>query len=516
LDDGEFVVNISGWREDYQYQIWSYQVVTSDDILDTGEDVKANQWILSQAYTLGSLGTPHGDGSIDFTIAYFTSPTANYLIAVRVVDEDGNFVQEIRDAYTPEDVGEPVITKVLVDGKVTTGYELREITGAAVNIKVIGNDVAGMTYSAQVTAGKSSTTIDADQNANNEFNWTLAETLEPGIYIVEVKAEANGNEKTYEIRFELYKTDDQTDYGYIDNLDFAYSNGSVDFDMTYGTESERNDYGNGSFSYRLREPGRKPFYRSVEFTGNDTVTSYALSKPGIYEVDGYVTRIGYIGTEANGAYDDGIIRNFTIPRTGVAPKDIKLNLTANHSLPDIPKGTAVTFTATSEGLPDVQYSFWRYDAAGYVLVKDWSISNELKWTPARVGTYTLQVRAKGSGAGSYEIAKSIEVNVTDTSESKANVTNITLNVSELQANARPRKPIMLKANATATNGDDLLYKFYVYDKDLRTQQLKGYTVDQYCVWTPRKPGVYTISVLVKNQVSFGKYDAIESFEITVN
>ncbi|HRT82051.1 MAG TPA: InlB B-repeat-containing protein, partial [Oscillospiraceae bacterium] len=362
LDDGEFVVNISGWREDYQYQIWSYQVVTSDDILDTGEDVKANQWILSQAYTLGSLGTPHGDGSIDFTIAYFTSPTANYLIAVRVVDENGNFVQEIRDAYTPEDVGEPVITKVLVDGKVTTGYELREITGAAVNIKVIGNDVAGMTYSAQVTAGKSSTTIDADQNANNEFNWTLAETLEPGIYIVEVKAEANGNEKTYEIRFELYKTDDQTDYGYIDNLDFAYSNGSVDFDMTYGTESERNDYGNGSFSYRLREPGRKPFYRSVEFTGNDTVTSYALSKPGIYEVDGYVTRIGYIGTEANGAYDDGIIRNFTIPRTGVAPKDIKLNLTANHSLPDIPKGTAVTFTATSEGLPDVQYSFWRYDA----------------------------------------------------------------------------------------------------------------------------------------------------------
>ena len=75
---------------------------------------------------------------------------------------------------------------------------------------------------------------------------------------------------------------------------------------------------------------------------------------------------------------------------------------------------------------------------------------------------------------------------------------------------------MLKANATATNGDDLLYKFYVYDKDLRTRQLKGYSVDQHCVWKPRKPGVYTISVLVKNQVSFGKYDAIESFEITVS
>jgi len=126
-----------------------------------------------------------------------------------------------------------------------------------------------------------------------------------------------------------------------------------------------------------------------------------------------------------------------------------------------------------------------------------------------------RARAKGAGAGSYEIAKSIEVNVTHNTETKANITNITLNTGDL-LNLQPRKPVMLKANATATNGDDLLYKFYVYDKDLRTQQLKGYTVDQYCVWTPRKPGVYTISVLVKNQVSFGKYDAIESFEITVS
>ena len=69
------------------------------------------------------------------------------------------------------------------------------------------------------------------------------------------------------------------------------------------------------------------------------------------------------------------------------------------------------------------------------------------------------------------------------------------------------------ANATAANGEDLLYKFYVYDNDMKNQQLKNYSVDQYCVWTPREAGTYTISVLVKNQHSFGKYDAIESFEI---
>ncbi|HOO25368.1 MAG TPA: triple tyrosine motif-containing protein, partial [Clostridiales bacterium] len=130
--------------------------------------------------------------------------------------------------------------------------------------------------------------------------------------------------------------------------------------------------------------------------------------------------------------------------------------------------------------------------------------------------YNLQVRAKGAGAGSYEIARSIEVNVLDNQDEKADITSITLNDTYIEENAQPRKPILLRADATATNGNDLLYKFYVYDKDLRTQQLKGYSIDQTCVWKPRKPGVYTISVLVKNQASFGKYDAIESFEITVS
>ena len=423
LVDGEFVVNISGWADNYQYQIWTYQVVTSDDLLNVDENVQANQWILSQAYTLGSEGALQADGSINFTIDYFTSPTHNYVVAVMVIDEAGNFVQEFRDAYTPEDVGEPVITKVIIDGAVTTGYELREITGVATNIKVIGNDVEGLIYSAQVTAGQSSTSIDVDPNVDNEFNWTLSEDLEPGIYIVEVKAEANGNKATYEIKYELYKTDDQTEYGYIDNLNFEYDNGSLDFDMLFGTANDRNDYGNGSFSYRVREPGRSAFYRSVEFTGDDNITSYGINQPGIYEVSGYVTRVGYIGTEANGAYDDGIIRNFTIPRPGVNPKDIKLTLTADKDLPDIPKGTAVTFTAISEGLDEVQYSFWRYDASGYILLKDWSTSNELKWTPARVGSYNLQVRAKGEGAGSYEIAKSIGVNVIDTRASSKPMLN---------------------------------------------------------------------------------------------
>jgi len=227
-----------------------------------------------------------------------------------------------------------------------------------------------------------------------------------------------------------------------------------------------------------------------------------------------VTRAGLIGTE--GSFDDGLVRTLVIPRTG-SSGTAAMTFTADKPLPDVAKGTAITFTAEATGLPDtIEYSFWRNDASGYVLVKDWSTSNTLNWTAARVGEYTLEVRAKGAGAGPFELKRTLAVNITDAVDEIAAVTAVTINDVYLNANAQGKKPIVIKANATSANGDDLLYKFMVYDADMRGQQLKNYSVDQHCVWTPREAGTYTISVLVKNQVSFGKYDAIESFEIVVD
>jgi len=45
--------------------------------------------------------------------------------------------------------------------------------------------------------------------------------------------------------------------------------------------------------------------------------------------------------------------------------------------------------------------------------------------------------------------------------------------------------------------------------------IQDYSANQECVWTPRKAGTYTISVLVKSDASFGAYDAAKTFEIIV-
>jgi len=229
------------------------------------------------------------------------------------------------------------------------------------------------------------------------------------------------------------------------------------------------------------------------------------------------TRAGIIGTEDDGTYDDGIIKTLIVPRgTSSGPFTFTFEEQYGVDLNNVPKGTQqLNFIANATLKPPVQYSFWRVDATGEVLVKDWG-SNTFTWTPARVGEYTIQCRARGEGAGSYESTRTLFVNVTDTVDKKAAVTDITVNSAELTANAQAKKPIAIEANAFATNGENLLYKFMIYDTDMLTQELQGYSVNQHCLWTPREAGTYTISVLVKSDASFGQYDAIKSVDVTVS
>ena len=92
---------------------------------------------------------------------------------------------------------------------------------------------------------------------------------------------------------------------------------------------------------------------------------------------------------------------------------------------------------------------------------------------------------------------------------------ITLNEAELNAEGKARLPVTIKANATSENTDELLYKFLINDDDMMTVTLRNYSADQNCVWVPREAGTYKISVLVKSKASFGRYDAIDSFTVTV-
>lgn len=504
-------VSIEGWTSDYQYQIWGYQKIVTDSFLDNLVETQAEQWILMQPYT---TCIPDTNGNVEFSIEDFVSPDDNYTIAVRVADENNNFVKEYRDSYTPEDLGKVVITKVLVDDEYSTGSEIKEIkAGAEVLIKAIGNNVVGTSFTAKV---KEEGTWLSPENTN-EFLWDIS-GLKPGIYTVEITASNGETTDTKTIEFRLYSLDESIQYANITDMEF-------DLGEDARTVTINPSFTDGSFYFSVGEPGRKASNTIGLFSSTDNI-SYTFTQPGVYQIRGYVNPEDEI--RIGGYYDDGIIRNIVIPKstsstggtggtggTGDPVDPAVLALNSNVSLNDVAKGTPVVFTATSSLSGAVQFSFWRYDAKGLVLVKDWSSDNTLDWTPARVGNYTIEVRAKGAQSGSYEEKMSVAVNVTDTSDEIAAGVSININEAELNANATARAPIAIKASATSTNTENLLYKFYVNDEFMGTSTLQGYSTDQNCIWTPRKPGTYTISVLVKNDVSFGAYDAMEQYEITV-
>jgi len=503
----DFTVNIAGWQPDYSYQIWSYQKVTSDIFPNAANDVSANQWILSKAYAKGSTGAVQADGSINFSIANFTSPDVNYTVAVRIVDENGNFVCSLRDTYTPAEVQAAEITKVLVDGQYSTGTEIKEIkSGASVLVKVIGN-LPDLTYTATIL----DTMEQIPVSNTNEFAWDIS-SLAPRNYTIRVTASNGTSTDSKDIAFQLYSSAADVQYGVINSM----SIGTTTSTLPQTVEINPN-FSNGNFYYVVREPGRAPVYVSDQYPASGPM-EYSAAQYGIYQVAGYVNR-PYINPLED-SYDDGIFRTLTIKRSQVLPSTE--TLTSSVEIRDTPvaKGTNILFTANASigGIGDtpVQYSFWRYDAQGYVLVKDWSSDNTLSWTPGRVGNYVIEARAKGEDAGSYEVTKSVYVDVTDTADQIAQGVVITLNQTELNANARARTPITIEASATNTNGDDLLYKFNVSDSFINAETIQQYSANQNCIWTPRKAGTYTISVLVKNKVSFGQFDAIKTFTVKVS
>jgi len=505
----DLTFNIKGWQADYKYQIWSYQKVTSDIFLNKKGAVQANQWILSKEYALGSTGVVQPDGSINFSIDNFTSPNANCTVAVRIVDENGNFISELRDAYTPTEVKSAVITKVLVDGKYSTGMEIKEIkTGASVLIKVMGN-LPDLTYTATIL----DTLEQIPVSSKNVFAWDIS-GLTPRDYTIRVTASNGTSTASKDISFKMYSGNTDIQYGVINSMGIKEGTSSaLPKNITINA-----NFSHGNFYYAVREPGRNAVI-SAGFMGEypaSQIIEQTITQYGIYYIYGYVSRPAI--APAEGTYDDSIVKKIDVRRSSVIPSSA--TLAANVSLKNpVAKGTNILFKASAAiggiGTTPVQFSFWRYDASGYALVKDWSSDSTLSWTPARVGYYSIEVRAKGADAGSYETAKSVTVNVADSVDHKAQVSNIMLNQAELNASAAARMPIILEASATGSNGDKLLYEFKCYDKFLGTITLQNYSSDRECVWVPGKAGTDIIYVLIKNEVSFGKYDAIKSFIVTV-
>jgi len=504
--EGEFIITlgIKGgqfpiWRDMFSYQIWTYQDVESD-IFETSN--KNKMWILSRGYTAPS-GFIHSDGNMMMNIgSEFISEDGRYKVAVKVINQRGEFVRQLHQVFTREDLNEVVIEKVEVDGKFadekTIVKEIRE--DGTVGIEVFTNDVTGVTYKATVQPVNTTLTSSA---VNNKFEWDIS-GLAPGRYTLTLEvSNGNGNTDSLTINFNLFNV-------------LLPSGGYASF----GTQRPVVTGNNNEFTFNANTPSGNPSGMQYRYTlsepwsttlknqssTSDSQTLYLdVNQYGIYHA---ITRLY---RPDSSTVDDGAIVTVNFDRPGIG--DLTLN--AGHEGGEVTKGTQITINPTVEGttsLPGVQYSFWRRDATGWRRIRDYA-EGGITWTPARIGDYTIQVRAKGEGAGSYELVRNIEFNITDGNENKLTVNGeITLNWSD---NPTARRPVTLTANAVNPSSGDVLYKFIISDGYLFYIET-GYSSDPTYTFVAGSAREYSVSVLVKNQTSFGKFDASRNFKIMVN
>lgn len=523
--DENFIVSISGWNPEHRYQIWTYQEVESG--IFANETEKQNQWILSKPYTLGSNRStdpdenfawrPRGftvsDGVLQADIGPIVSVDSNYTMAVKVLDGSGNFIGQYKDTFTPAGVGEVVISKVTVDGQYADEKSfVKDIAGGApVLFSVTGNGVQGTEYTAIID--QTGDVLPAGGDSLNEFSWDLS-TMKPGSYSVTLTAAAGTSSDSRKVHFRLYKVDYDTPYGEMTGLT---ANGAVDGN-SYKIELTPSVTAGGVFKYRLSEPWGPAIHYSDPYTIPLTgpiidLTSIGSENYGVYQLATYVFRNGVSSA------DDGIIRTITNERPGGFTLGVQVNgqPAGTETIDGLKEQDMVISAAAGSAIPDPQYeySFWRRDANGWVMIRGYAESGTVTWRPNRIGAYTIQVRARNAGGKTYEALKNIEFEITDKNESKANISSITINQAEL-VSAAARTPVMIKANAVAADGaEDQLYKFIISNGYIYYVETV-YSADPTYIWVPGKSGNYTINVLVKSQASFGKYDVIESFVVSVD
>ncbi|MDD4002973.1 MAG: hypothetical protein PHE12_02135, partial [Clostridia bacterium] len=176
-----------------------------------------------------------------------------------------------------------------------------------------------------------------------------------------------------------------------------------------------------------------------------------------------------------------------------------------------------TFNIRAEGSIEGEqdgllYAYYREDANGWQMIRDYSYNSNLIWTPLRPGAYIIQVRIKGEGEGSWEKALSKTYTVTGGSlsgEISLSIINYAAGLEQTQMAAGT--PYLL--SATYSGAEDVLFMYLVSSENIKTKYLCNYSVSGDYIFIPNKPDNYVITVRVINAQNFSYKDMSENINI---
>jgi len=485
-DDGELTVTVSGDEtENYQYQYWIKTKVTTD----SSPNLNSSRyiWKMEKGFSGDKTAVIEVDNN-------YLDEEYNYNVLVRVKDNSG-IVDEILGTFTYENVGQPVISAISFDGNnIKDDEQLVVFKDCEYSLNVKGN-IAGISYNV-IGLGATKT--------NDTGTFTVDfDSLKSGLNTFKVEAVYGTNKAEKTIRVYVLEKYDGSEMPVIESLEGSTIDGITKFTMKvqYADGTAISESDKDSFVYKLNSDGKNAVITRTEVVGDFVEVDFEVSHNGY----GIYYTVGTVSRDATGVddkiilYYDGYVREAEVTLSGNSESPI--TLTASGDITDI------------EG--DKLYAFYREDAGGWVLIRDYSTSNQMVWTPTHAGKYIIQVRIKDSEAGSYEATDSKEFTIGSTELEGG----LSLKIYDCLSGDITDKIVAGKAYklfADYTGDEDMLYMFTLYSKNLKTVYLNKFNPSPYLIFIPNRTDNYTITARAIIADNFGYKDTAVSVNISAS
>jgi len=390
-----------------------------------------------------------------------------YKIKVTAKDSQGK-KSEKEISYVVNKVG-----KVLKINSFDTNISSPQYTNTAIKLSANATGEGTVKYKFTVVDSNGDESVIKSYNTTSSATWTPSVAGNYELYVY--AKDDSGNEKSdvmsYTIKKPIVTTLSINSYG------TDRSSG-----QNVGTAIKLSASATGEGTVQYRFVAYSGTYSEVikDFSTSSSAT-WTPKKAGTYN-------IYFVAKDSTGKTVQKVINNYVVKST-----QVPLSMTSYSVDKQSPQnvGTSLKLSAAATGQGTVQYRFVAYSGTYKEVIKDFSTSSSVTWTPKKEGTYNIYFVAKDSTGKTVQ--KCVNEYIVKTDE-KVKINSIVPSKSEPQ---QAGTSITLTTNATGNSA--LSYKYWAYDTDGNWTLLSNYSSSKSVTWTPKTGGNYVIWVDVKDQ-----------------
>ncbi|MGR3766072.1 SpoIID/LytB domain-containing protein [Rossellomorea sp. NS-SX7] len=174
------------------------------------------------------------------------------------------------------------------------------------------------------------------------------------------------------------------------------------------------------------------------------------------------------------------------------------------------KGASIKVSGSATGGHEKLYKFWVKEGSEWKVLRNYSTQDYVNWAPKEAGEYTLNVHVKDRySVNAYDSYKTLNYVISDSEKVVIDQFNLSPETTTSTGN-------QVTMSAQASGGNDLQYKFWVYNKDKGTWlMVQDYSANNQIQWKAQEAGNYQLVVHVKSANSTKSYDAYQAKDYKV-